>query len=401
MRFINKSYKKHIAVMLCVFTAGLFFYSCEVEEKFELKAFGPSQVVRGGEIYFVGKKLDEVSKIIFSEGSTINKEEFLSVTPEKIVVRIPADYPLHETGKITLELFNGESLQTTSSFMVFSSISFSSVIPAGENNPLKPGDEIAINGINLKAVDAIIFKNGTVHTDFTEQTDNTIKLLLPHAVSGGAISARIPGYDEEGNPVYTLVEGPEIIVIDPAMDKINGENNIEVPPGAELTLTGDYFGSIDIVSGQVTVNFTESSLTASAQIDVAENKLVFTLPLALEQGKEISVIIDANGGDKVTSNATFVIEETSVTGHTTESVWAPRGQIVLTGNNFQAVSRMSLSRSNGEGGELERAVPIVKSADGKTITFTAPSAYGRDGKEIPKLFLYSGDILYYDYFPEE
>jgi hypothetical protein len=413
MQFINKSYKTLIAVVLSVFTVSLFFQSCEVEEKFELKAFGPSEVTRGGEIYFVGKKLDEVSKITLPDGRSFGSAEFTSSTPEKITLHIPEDYPLHVAGKIRIEKTNGEIVETTSSFKVFSNISLLSVDPDGKNAPLKPGDQITIKGLNLKAVDAIVFKNGTVCAEFEEHTDNVISLVLPHAISAGAISARVPaGYDEAGVPIHNYVEGPKIVVVEPILAQINGEARIELKPGAEVTLTGEYFGGIDIVNGQVTVSFTGSASTASAAIDVQGNSLTFTLPIALEPVKEFTVIVNANGGNPITSVAIFTIEKTEIIGHTPTSVWESKGEVVLTGKNFQAVSRMTLSRKvqqedeNGEmvEVEVEKAIALTagaKSPDGTTITFKLPSSYGRDGKEIPKLYLYSGGNLYYDYYPAQ
>ncbi len=404
MQLIHKSYKTLIAIVLSVFVAGLF-QSCEKEADFELKSFGPSGVVvRGGEISFNGEKLDDVIEITLPDGTVIAKSNFVLSSPEKIIVQIPEYYPLGLTGKVLLKRSNGQIIETQSSFMVFSSISVTSIEPSGETSPLKPGDEIAINGVNLEEIDAVIFKNGTICTDFKK--DNTlIKMILPHAVSSGELTFRmIAGYDENGNPFYSEAKGPEITVVDPVLREINDESFVIVPPASEVKISGDYFGGIDIVNGAVIVKFAGSEEVVTGTIDVAGNTLTFSLPIKLQAETEMTIIISANGGKEVSSTATFKIEKTEVTGYEPESAWEPKGTVILVGDNLNAVSRLVLSRfvlnEDGSESEIEKAVPITKSADGKSITFTLPSTYGRDGREIPKLYLYSGGYIYYDYYPE-
>ena len=412
MQLIHKSYKTLMVITLSVFAMGLFFQSCEKEETFELKAFGPSEVVRGGEIFFVGTKLNEIVEITLPDGSTFGRNDFLSSSSEKITLRIPEDYPLGLNEKVSLKLSNGRIIEPQGRFQVFYKIEIESIVPTGEGNPLKPGEEITINGVNLNEVLAVFFKNGSFveAADFTSQIDNAIKLVLPQTVSGGAVIVAIYSgeVDEYGEQIISFVEGPEITVIDPELSKINGESMLTVRPASKLTLSGEYFGGIDIVNGGVVVMFTESQEKATGEIDVVKNTLTFDLPIRLEAEKEIAVVIAVNGGKEITSTAKFTIEKTEVTGYTVESVWEPRGTMTLVGNNLNAVARVTSSyfvQEEGEDGEIiqierERAIPIsAKPEDGKTITFNLPAAYGRDGLEIPKLYLYSGSYIYYN--PQE
>ena len=218
MRIINKSYKATITLLLCVFTAGIVFQSCNDEDEFRLDAFGPSKVERCGEICFMGKGLDKVEKVIFPvedytkcnelecEKLIIEKSQFISQSSEEIKLSIPCDYPLDTKGVIRLIHSGGREFVTNSSFMVLSDVSVTAMNPV--NDRIEPGTKVTIFGKVLLAVDSLIFDNGMegiAKADFIEHTDKQISFILPDVPTGTLLQLKVPGRWEDAKDSYVDV----------------------------------------------------------------------------------------------------------------------------------------------------------------------------------------------------
>ncbi|MFW9596703.1 MAG: hypothetical protein ACMV0Y_02015, partial [Paludibacter sp.] len=69
-RKINKYF--YAAFMLSILMGGLFFSSCESDDKedlttIKLNVYGPSPALRGGELKFIGMNLDKVTSIVLAD----------------------------------------------------------------------------------------------------------------------------------------------------------------------------------------------------------------------------------------------------------------------------------------------------------------------------------------------
>src|SRR5690606_18979017 len=78
-----------ILALLTLFT--LLFIACEKDEvnvdTVQLEVFGPSPVLRGGEIRFIGNNLDKVTAVVLTGGLEITEIQRLG--KEEIRIQIP------------------------------------------------------------------------------------------------------------------------------------------------------------------------------------------------------------------------------------------------------------------------------------------------------------------------
>lgn len=402
MQFRNKSYKALVAIALCVFSMGLFFQSCDEDEGFSLAAFGPSNVERGGEIYFVGKGLNEVEEIILPNGSVFGKSQFVLESTERITLQIPEDYPLDINGEIILLLSGGRQFITNSSFMVLSTIPTSDlkIEPAGsEDNPLVPGELITIMGKTLKAVDAVVFSNDVIITQFEEITDRQIKFKLPEDAISGTVKLRVAARETADTTYY--VEIPDkIIVHDPVMDKINGVGISSVSAGSIIILSGEYFGCIGHESGVVSISFAGSDIKTTGIIE--GNSITMTLPLTLPATNEANesipyhIIVNANG-KSVSSIASFEIKKTEISCVVAGSAaWGTRGgSVTLLGESLEAVE--SISFADPVTGNSNSVAPRDMIKNTNSIIFNLPGAGSySDARSEMRIVLYSGVSIKYD-----
>lgn len=127
-----------------------------------------------------GTDLDLVTKLYFTGvPEAINAAEFISQNADQIVVEVPG---AAIDGAITLEAASG--VQTTSGDnlkLVWPSVTTMSP------NPVDPGAEITITGINLDLVTSITFDNAPAVTNFISQTATQIKVTVPMGVLRGQL----------------------------------------------------------------------------------------------------------------------------------------------------------------------------------------------------------------------
>jgi len=302
MRTISKSYKAAAAVLLCLLTAGLIFQSCKKEDEgFRLDAFGPSDVERGSEIFFIGAGMDQVKSIELPDGSVYSENQFRRDGTKGIAFNTSPDYPLCLSGRPVLTLSNGTTFITKSEFRVLNTASITNV-PSIEG-VINPGDEITITGKVLRTVDAIIFSgcNGGVELpvssdDVTVESDNVIKFKLPAKAASGQFSLRTIVCDT----VY--VGGPALAVLEPEI--LDFPNWVDCS-SSEIKITGKNFWRLDTdADGKTTVMFTGG---VRAEGTINGDELTVALPRTLLVGTALTVTVYSNC-TPITSKQSFSIE---------------------------------------------------------------------------------------------
>lgn len=217
-------------LLFFLFVGGLCFTSCgkdddKVADLVRLEVFGPSPILRGGELRFIGSNLSKVTAIILPGGQEIT--DITEVSAEEIRITIPQDAT---SGYITLRSPEGDI--TTKTPLTFSEpISISKVSPAA----VKAGDLLTIEGEYLNLIAEVIFEQGVVvsSADFNSTSRKKIELKVPKEAQSGKISlsngAEIP---------IIIYSEAELVVALPTLTAVAPN---PVKPGAELIIKGTDF----------------------------------------------------------------------------------------------------------------------------------------------------------------
>lgn len=277
---MNKIYKFSAWWMAClVLLSSLTFTACDTNDLdtnqykggISLNVFGPSPVLRGGELRFLGCGLDQVASVLIPGCDAITDIQLISAEEIRVIVPQTA-----LPGYVTLMLRNGESIVTKTQLTYSEPVSIESFSPES----VRPGDVLTIKGDYLNLMSQVIFAEDVIVSDemvvegeegttesvnrFLKHTRNEIQVRVPEEAQSGKIilsdGAEIP------NRLYSEVE---LQVVLPSVAEVADHNNIK--PGATLTVTGENF---DLVKEVRMKNGENVEFEFSA-----ENKtLRFTLP---------------------------------------------------------------------------------------------------------------------------
>lgn len=275
---MNKIYKFSAWWMAClVLLSSLTFTACETNDVdtnqykggISLNVFGPSPVLRGGELRFLGCGMDQVASVLIPGCDAITDIQLISAEEIRVIVPQTA-----LPGYVTLMLRNGESIVTKTQLTYSEPVSIESFSPES----VRPGDVLTIKGEYLNLMHQVIFAENVIVSDeviaeeetteatskFLKHTRNEIQVRVPEEARSGKIilsdGAEIP------NRLYSEVE---LQVVLPSVAEVADHNNIK--PGATLTVTGENF---DLVKEVRMENGEKVEFEFSA-----ENKtLRFTLP---------------------------------------------------------------------------------------------------------------------------
>ena len=277
---MNKIYKFSAWWMAClVLLSSLTFTACDTNDLdtnqykggISLNVFGPSPVLRGGELRFLGCGLDQVASVLIPGCDAITDIQLISAEEIRVIVPQTA-----LPGYVTLMLRNGESIVTKTQLTYSEPVSIESFSPES----VRPGDVLTIKGDYLNLMSQVIFAEDVIVSDemvvegeegttesvnrFLKHTRNEIQVRVPEEAQSGKIilsdGAEIP------NRLYSEVE---LQVVLPSVTEVADYKNIK--PGATMTVTGENF---DLVKEVRMKNGENVEFEFSA-----ENKtLRFTLP---------------------------------------------------------------------------------------------------------------------------
>lgn len=277
---MNKIYKFSAWWMVClILLSSLTFTACDTNDLdtnqykggISLNVFGPSPVLRGGELRFLGCGLDQVASVLIPGCDAITDIQLISAEEIRVIVPQTA-----LPGYVTLMLRNGESIVTKTQLTYSEPVSIESFSPES----VRPGDVLTIKGDYLNLMSQVIFAEDVIVSDemvvegeegttesvnrFLKHTRNEIQVRVPEEAQSGKIilsdGAEIP------NRLYSEVE---LQVVLPSVTEVADYKNIK--PGATMTVTGENF---DLVKEVRMKNGENVEFEFSA-----ENKtLRFTLP---------------------------------------------------------------------------------------------------------------------------
>lgn len=330
---MNKIYKFSAWWMAClVLLSSLTFTACDTNDVdtnqykggISLNVFGPSPVLRGGELRFLGCGMDQVASVLIPGCDAITDIQLISAEEIRVIVPQTA-----LPGYVTLMLRNGESIVTKTQLTYSEPVSIESFSP----ETVRPGDVLTIKGEYLNLMHQVIFAENVIVSDeviaeeeateatskFLKHTRNEIQVRVPEEAQSGKIilsdGAEIP------NRLYSEVE---LQVVLPSVAELADYNNIK--PGAIMTVTGENF---DLVKEVRMENGEKVEFEFSA-----ENKtLQFTLPANAVSG--FIYVVPASGVRIPV--ASIELAKPGNFSCATSDV-AAGGQITIQGENLDLVS---------------------------------------------------------------
>lgn len=365
---MNKIYKFSAWWMAClVLLSSLTFTACETNDVdtnqyrggISLNVFGPSPVLRGGELRFLGCGLDQVASVLIPGCDAITDIQLISAEEIRVIVPQTA-----LPGYVTLMLRNGESIVTKTQLTYSEPVSIESFSPES----VRPGDVLTIKGEYLNLMHQVIFAENVIVSDeviaeeetteatskFLKHTRNEIQVRVPEEARSGKIilsdGAEIP------NRLYSEVE---LQVVLPSVAEVADYNNIK--PGAAMTVTGENF---DLVKEVRMENGEKVEFEFSA-----ENKtLRFTLPANAVSG--FIYAVPASGVQVPVANI-----EMAKPGNFSCAVTEINAgeQITILGENLDLVSAVIFT-GGGEGEIISQSpeqlvVSVPASAQSGSVTF--------------------------------
>ncbi|MBD9353974.1 IPT/TIG domain-containing protein [Phocaeicola plebeius] len=335
---MNKIYKFSAWWMVClILLSSLTFTACETNDVdtnqykggISLNVFGPSPVLRGGELRFLGCGMDQVASVLIPGCDAITDIQLISAEEIRVIVPQTA-----LPGYVTLMLRNGESIVTKTQLTYSEPVSIESFSPES----VRPGDVLTIKGEYLNLMHQVIFAENVIVSDeviaeeeateatskFLKHTRNEIQVRVPEEAQSGKIilsdGAEIP------NRLYSEVE---LQVVLPSVAELADYNNIK--PGAIMTVTGENF---DLVKEVRMENGEKVEFEFSA-----ENKtLQFTLPANAVSG--FIYVVPASGVRIPV--ASIELAKPGNFSCATSDV-AAGGQITIQGENLDLVSAVIFS----------------------------------------------------------
>lgn len=384
---MNKIYKFSAWWMAClVLLSSLTFTACETNDVdtnqyrggISLNVFGPSPVLRGGELRFLGCGLDQVASVLIPGCDAITDIQLISAEEIRVIVPQTA-----LPGYVTLMLRNGESIVTKTQLTYSEPVSIESFSPES----VRPGDVLTIKGEYLNLMHQVIFAENVIVSDeviaeeetteatskFLKHTRNEIQVRVPEEARSGKIilsdGAEIP------NRLYSEVE---LQVVLPSVAEVADYNNIK--PGAAMTVTGENF---DLVKEVRMENGEAMPFTYSAE----QKALTFTIPRGAVNGP--IYVVPASG---------VLVQVAEIKMATPEDVKAQETEITagkeltLTGKNMDMIAAVlfpgvektvepsSLSETEvkvmvpgeAQSGMIQLVLTSGETISGLELTITAP-----------------------------
>lgn len=373
--------------MVClILLSSLTFTACDTNDLdtnqykggISLNVFGPSPVLRGGELRFLGCGLDQVASVLIPGCDAITDIQLISAEEIRVIVPQTA-----LPGYVTLMLRNGESIVTKTQLTYSEPVSIESFSP----ETVRPGDVLTIKGEYLNLMHQVIFAENVIVSDeviaeeetteatskFLKHTRNEIQVRVPEEAQSGKIilsdGAEIP------NRLYSEVE---LQVVLPSVAEVADYNNIK--PGAIMTVTGENF---DLVKEVRMENGETMLFTYSAE----QKALTFTIPRGAVNGP--IYVVPASG---------VLVQVAEIKMATPEDVKAQETEITagkeltLTGKNMdmiaavlfpgveKAVEPTSLSETEvkvvvpgeAQSGMIQLVLTSGETISGLELTVTAP-----------------------------
>lgn len=316
------------------------------EDGVTLKAFGPSPVMRGGELRFLGTNLDKVVEVLIPGVDPITEITVVkSGIPSEIRVTVPKDGP--EPGFVTLKTADGKEIVTKTLLTFSEPIVIESLTPAS----VAPGETLTIKGDYFNLIHEVIFAEGVLvsEKDFKKHDRYEIQVVVPVEARTGVVG--LGDLDELNNEdpelfANVIYSEEELVVAQPEVTKMEAPR---YKAGETVKITGKNFQYVEALNlpGAAAVEFAKNA---------ANTEITFVLPAAAQDGE--AVLVAKSGVEVVAGKYETVVP--------TELAAAPQpvkagATLTITGKDIDLVTGINFPGKDG-----------VEFQPAEAITLTVP-----------------------------
>ena len=312
-----------------------------------LNVYGPSPVMRGGQLRFIGSNLDQVREVIIPSDIHITNIQVVSAgVPSEIRITVPKDGPVE--GLVTLVTNSDQRITTKTPLKYEEGIEITKMTASA-----MPGDVIKIEGDYLNLIHSLAFADNVLisEADFVSHDRYAIEVKVPDEAKTGKLELYTADLTviDKNSVEYQIIKTDDAIEIGvPAIEKVKGRQEaaaqgaITAKAGEQISITGAYFN----VAASVTVGgFTTTDIKASAD----GKTLTFNLPAEAPSGE---IIIVCKSGVEVPVGTLTTVKPT-------EAVAAPNpvkaGQaLTISAQDMDLVTAVTFPAGDAtvEGGEI-------------------------------------------------
>jgi hypothetical protein len=353
---MKKKFNIHLRFLLCLMLIISTVVSCDDEEgsagQITLQSFGPSPVLRGGELKFIGTNLDKVTSIVLPDNVEVTS--FVSKAPGLIVLTVPEETM---PGLITLKTPSGD-IVTKTELGIAEPITITSISPLS----VRPDEVVTIEGTYLNLISEIILTNNVSVTEFESQSQTSLSFKVPHNAKTGTLVL----VDDKEEP-NMLESEEELSVVLPAITSLAPA---PVKTNSNLTITGT---NLDLAT---LVEFTGGAIVDSSNfISQSATEIVVKVPANAQLGK-IKVKTASEVNVESAGNMTLVVPViTAVTPNPAK----PGTNVTVTGTDLDLITTVTFGNNkNGtiQGGGTPTSISVSVPKDSKdgTIAFKTNAA---------------------------
>jgi len=273
---------------VCLMVFGLLMTSCQKEKDttIVLNSFGPSPVLRGGDLKFIGYNMDLVTAVVLPENIEITT--FKSSAYGLLVVTVPE---ATVNGKVTLKTPQGD-IVTKTLLKISEPIAIESITPM----TARPGEVITIAGTYLNLIKEVTFTKNKIVTSFESQTKTQLQVRIPVDAQTGKIVLS----NGEAEPIE--IESEESVVV--VLPDITQMSPNPVKAGTLLTLQGtnlDLVRDVILGGGKKVTEFVSKTvskieLTVPADAKDGKVKLVVASEVEVESTAELQMALPVIAG---------------------------------------------------------------------------------------------------------
>lgn len=367
-----KKYLNSLFALFVLVLSGLTLASCSDEDyntgqyvkEVHLNVFGPSPVMRGGELRFLGSNLEQVVQVIIPGCEPItNIEKVKEGIPSEIRVTVPQNA---EPGIITLITNTDKKIETATPIAYTEPIVIDGFTPA---NAL-PGQKVTIKGDYLNLIHAVAFAENVVigEKDFVEHSREAITVVVPETARTGKLSLYDVDItaleDAESDVTYNIMTTEEAFIVGTAtVAGLATERSGKVAALGEVTAK---------LGETITINGENFNLVASLVFGDADN--AFQLKDVTEftvnkEGTVLTVVLPAEAPDGdiniVCKNGVPVPVGKLVTVAPTELVAAPApvkagAPLTVTGKDLDVVVKVQFPNCDAQDVTVEEGKIVVE-----------------------------------------
>ena len=392
-----KKYYNIFTLLVMALVTGLSLTACseddldtnQYQQGVYLNVYGPSPVMRGGMLRFLGSNLNNVVSVTLPGCSPITNIEVIQAgVPSEIRIQVPKDGP--EEGLVKLVTNTDQEIWTKTKLLYTEPIVIEGFTPAS----VMPGDNVTITGDYLNLVHMVEFADGVQvsETEFVSHDRYSIVVTVPEDARTGKISLYTADLTvtEAGTSVdYNIMQTDDVLEVGtPTIAKLSSprgdaeaQGTIEVKAGETITLTGTYFNLAQAIKiGNVEI--TELTVSADAEMrNASANTLSFTLPAEAPDGE---ILLVTKSGVEVPLG-TLVTVVPTVTAVAPNPVKAGAA-LTITGTDLDLVSVVNFPSAAGAEFTVNDATTLVITAVPETAQEGDIVLVMANGKEVTAAF---------------